>query len=189
MLPALALACARLKVGSVPAEADHVMARAFEGSQAPGTTPGQALFCVVGDRLLAVPLNAVVEIMRPLPIQAFHGTPRFVLGVATIRAAVLPVIDVGELLGVDREPGSSPGRFVTIVQDGRRAALAVDTVLGVQLLDTAGLQDLPPLLDSIDLETVSRIGTLDVGLLLVLDHTHLVPDSVWAPRNEQVTTS
>ena len=158
----------------------------FDGPAMAGTASRPALFCRVGDRVRAIPLVAVVEIMRPLPVQVFPGTPPFVLGVSTIRGAVLPVVDVGVLIGVSPQ---APTRFVTIVQGDRPAALAVTSVIGVQLLDDAGLQQLPPLLDSVELETVSAIGSLDAGLLLVLDQTHLVPDSVWALRTEPVTTS
>ncbi len=158
----------------------------FDGPALTGTTARPALFCRVGDRLLAIPLAAVVEIMRPLPVQVFAGTAPFVLGVSTIRGAVVPVVDTAALLGLPPDP---PTRFVTIVQDERPAALAVSSVIGVQVLDDAGLQELPPLLDSLDLDTVSAIGSLDSGLLLVLDRTRLVPDAVWARATEQVTTS
>ena len=175
-----------LKVTHRTTEDVAMITGVFDAPATAGTTSRPALFCRVGDRLLAIPLACVVEIMRPLPVQAFAGTPPFVLGVSTIRGAVLPVVDIGTLLGGNPEPAT---RFVTIVQDDRSAALAVTSVIGVQALDDAGLQELPPLLESVDLDTVSSIGSLDTGLLLVLGETHLVPDSVWALRTEQVTTS
>jgi purine-binding chemotaxis protein CheW len=153
-----------------------------------GRSPGPALLCRVGDRLLAIPLVNVVETMRPLPIEGFAGTSRFILGVSTIRGAIVPVLDVGCLTGVG---AGRPGRFVTIAFDGRTVALAVDAVIGVQTLDAAALQDLPPLLDSVDREMFAAIGTLDADLLVVLDTAQLVPDSVWASlteaANKQVT--
>jgi purine-binding chemotaxis protein CheW len=143
------------------------------------------LVCRIGERLLAVPLAAVVEVMRPLPVETFPGTPAYIRGVTTIRGAVLPVIDVGLLIGVD---GCVPTRFVTIALEQRGAALAVQSVIGVQNLSAEALQDLPPLLDSVNREMFSAIGSLNAELLLVLDHTHLMPDSVWASLTERVTT-
>jgi purine-binding chemotaxis protein CheW len=156
---------------------------------------GPSLLCRIGDRLLAVPLLNVVETMRPLPVESFPGTSRFILGVATIRGAVVPVIDVEALTGgavAVPDPGSDRhDRFVTIAFAGRTVALAVDAVIGVQTLDAATLDALPPLLDSVDRELFAAIGTLDAELLVVLDTAHLVSDSVWAalgePANEQVT--
>jgi purine-binding chemotaxis protein CheW len=133
--------------------------------------------CRVGDRSLAVPLDCVIETMRPLPLRAFAGVPRFVLGVAVIRGAVVPVLDVGAVLGV---PGVRPARFVTIRLDERVVALAVDAVLDVRTLAEARLQDVPPLLGGLDQAALSAIGTLDSGLLLVLGQAHLLPDLVWA---------
>jgi purine-binding chemotaxis protein CheW len=148
------------------------------------------LLCRIGDRLLAVPLLNVVETMRPLPVESFPGTSRFILGVSTIRGAVVPVIDVGGLTG---PTSGGHARFVTIAFDRRTVALAVDAVIGVQTLDAATLHELPPLIDSVDRDLFAAIGTLDAELVVVLDTAHLVPDSVWATlnasANEQVTAS
>lgn len=150
------------------------------------TSASPSLLCRLGDRLLAIPLTGVVETMRPLPVERFSGTSRFVLGVATIRGAVVPVIDVGCLIGV---PADNPGRFVTIVVEGRTLAVTVDAVIGLRDLDGVNLHELPPLLDSVDRELFASIGTLDAGLLLVLETAHLVPDSFWASLIEQVRVS
>jgi purine-binding chemotaxis protein CheW len=144
------------------------------------------LICETGGRLIALPLAGVAEIMRPLPIELFPGTPGFIPGVATVRGTVVPVVDVGLLLGLGE---SQPTRFVTLTLDGRLVALAVDAVIGIQTLDPGTLHDLPPLLQSAGHDTLSAVGTLDAGLLLALDDAHLVPDSVWELLSEQVTAS
>jgi purine-binding chemotaxis protein CheW len=154
-------------------------------SGVPQAAPAASLICEIGGWLLALPLAGVAEIMRPLPIAVFPGTPGFIPGVSTIRGAVVPVIDVGLLLGVGE---SRPTRFVTLTLEQRLVALAVDAVIGIQTLDDT-LHDLPPLLQSVDHETLSAVGVLDAGLLLALDTAHLVPDSVWELLNEQVTAS
>jgi purine-binding chemotaxis protein CheW len=146
------------------------------------TSLGHWLMCRVGDRLLAVPLGCVVETMRPLPLRAFAGAPSFILGVSVIRGAVLPVIDLESVLGVQE---ARPARFVTIRLDDRIVALAVDAVLGVRTLDDAILHDVPPLLGALDQAVVAAIGTLDSALLLVLGDARLVPEAVWATLDEQ----
>jgi purine-binding chemotaxis protein CheW len=153
------------------------------GGPVPTTaSPAQWLMCRVGDRLVALDLDCVVETMRPLPLQAFTDVPRFVLGISVIRGAVVPVLDVGSVLGV---PGARPARFVTIRLDERRVALAVDAVLGIRRLDLAGLHDVPPLLAALDQAALSAIGTLDSGLVLVLGQARLVPDRVWVQLDAQ----
>jgi purine-binding chemotaxis protein CheW len=137
---------------------------------------GSWLLCRVGDRLIAVPLGCVVETMRPLPLRFFPGLPSFVMGVSLVRDAVVPVIHLGSLFG---EAETDPARLVTITQDGRTVALAVDDVIGVRNLDPATLHSVPPLLDALEGGALSAIGTLDSDLLLVLGEARLVPDSVW----------
>jgi purine-binding chemotaxis protein CheW len=144
------------------------------------------LLCRIGERLLAVPLAAVLETMRPMPVASITGAPPFVLGVSTIRGEVLPVIDTAALLGAGDCPVT---RFVTITTGARALALAVGSVLGIRRLTDGDLRELPPLLHSIDRVMLSAIGILDEGLLLALDHSHLVPETLWATLSEQVTTS
>jgi len=140
-------------------------------------SPASWLMCRIGDRLLAVPLDCVVETMRPLPRKAVSGLPEFILGVSLIRGAAVPVIDVAAVMGT---PGGPVDRLVTITRDDRVLALAVGAVIGVRTLDEAILHDVPPLLGAVDREVLSAIGSLDSGLLLVLGHARLVPDQVWA---------
>jgi purine-binding chemotaxis protein CheW len=146
-------------------------------------SPFPSLICRVGDRMIAVALANVVETMRPLPITYFPGTPPFVLGVCTIRGAVVPVVDVGSLIGA---ADAHPGRFVTVAVAGRSLALAVEVVIGAQTLTGAQLEDLPPLFSTMDQEVFTAIGTLDAGLLLVLDTAHLLPEPVWRSLTDPV---
>ena len=160
---------------------------AVSSEQVPtATSPGHWLLCQTGDRLLAIGLSCVVETMRPLALRAFPGVPRFILGVAVIRGAVVPVIDVQSMLG---NPQSNPARFVTLRLDGRTVALAVDRVFGIRTLDDVAVHDLPPLLGDLDQEAFAAIGTLDSGLLLVLGGARLVPEAVWARLDALAATA
>jgi len=139
-----------------------------------------SLLCRVGSRVCALPIRDVLETMRPLPIAALAGAPAFVLGLSVVRGVPIPVIDAQCLFGSTGEPWLSPTRFVTIRTGGRLAALAVDGVLGVQVIEPWSLADLPPLLGEIPAETVAAIGALDTDLLMVLRSAQIVPETVWA---------
>lgn len=133
-----------------------------------------SLLCRVQTRLCALPLAHVVETMRPLPVEPLPGAPSFVRGLSIIRGAAVPIVDVAHLFNGE---ASSSGRFVTIAIVDRRAALAVDDVLGVRSIPAASLQALPPLLQNTDV--VSAIGTLDAELLVVLHAARMMPDNLW----------
>ncbi len=137
--------------------------------------PSTLLVCQVGSRLCGLPLGDVVETMRALPCEALAESPHFVRGVSVIRGEVVPVVDVASLLGLGK---GSPTRFVTITVEGRGVALAVDAVLGVEVIPDAVLHDLPPLVEGASGDVIAAIGALDAELLVVLRSARLVPESV-----------
>ena len=137
-----------------------------------------ALLCRVGTHTIAIPLALVVETLRPLPIAPLPAMPPFVLGLSVLRGAAVPVIDARTLLGAStREPCR---RYVTLALGPRRAALAVDGVIGVHALALSSLEELPPVLGALASDLVAAISTLDASLLLVLRTSRLVPEAAWA---------
>lgn len=137
---------------------------------------GLALVCRTRTRLCALPLRDVIETMRPLPVAPLAGVPPFVRGLSVIRGIPVPVVDLGAILFGLEPP--YPTRFVTLRLEARRVALALEAVLGIRELPGT-LTALPPLLLDASSEAVSAIGSLDEELLLVLEATRLVPDSLW----------
>jgi purine-binding chemotaxis protein CheW len=128
--------------------------------------------CRIGARRCALSVAAVIETMRPLPIERVAGASETVLGIAVIRGTPTPVVDVGALFETRTH---APGRFVTIRTAGRVVALAVDEVIGVSVLDRASLQVLPPLLGDARTSAIESIGSADEELLLVLRSARLAP--------------
>lgn len=141
--------------------------------------------CQVGDRLCALPLDQVLETMRPLPVMPMAGAPHFVRGVSRIRGELVPVVDTAALVGAG---DSQPARFVTVNVDHRLIAVEVDAVLGVRSIPVGTLQHMPPLLRDASDEVVSAIGELDAEFLLVLQGARLVPDAVWGLLEEPRST-
>lgn len=136
----------------------------------------QLVICRVGAMLCGVPLAHVIETLRPLPVEPFPRAPRFVQGVSLIRGRPTPVLDLRLLLGA---PGGNAGRYVTLRVGSRTAALAVDSVVGIQGVSSESLPDLPPLLGEAQNAHVAAVGSLDAELLLVLDDARLLPEESW----------
>jgi purine-binding chemotaxis protein CheW len=148
---------------------------------AAGRGPGgllSLLICRVGSRVCGVPLAHVVETMRPLPVEPLAHLPSFVDGVSLIRGRPTPVLDARRLLGQEGERGAR-SRLVTLELAERSAALVVDEVLGVRSVEVAELAELPALLRDAENEVVAALGTLDHELLVVLEHSRLLPEAVW----------
>ncbi|MCI0622086.1 MAG: chemotaxis protein CheW [Acidobacteria bacterium] len=137
-------------------------------------------------RLCALPLEHVVETMRPLPTKPVAGAPHFVRGLAIIRGVPTPVVDAARLFSTEE---SQPLRFVTVRAGDRRVAVAFDSVLGVRPIPAGSLHELPLLLRDARAELISAIGALDGELLLVLRSARLVPEDVWNGLEAGASTS
>jgi len=134
------------------------------------------LLCRVHDLHCAIPLEHVAETMRPLPVESIAGMPAFVAGMAIVRGSPIPVVDAAWLLCGMASPAT---RFVIVKSGDRHIALAVEAVTGVVDLSRDVLAALPPLLQGAHLDAVAGVGTLDGGLLIALQASHLMPDDVW----------
>jgi purine-binding chemotaxis protein CheW len=128
----------------------------------------------VGSRLCALPVTAVVETMRPLPIQPFANAPPGVRGLAVVRGVPLPVLELARLLDGDSE---TTARFITVKIADRQIVLAVGAVLGVEAVASAALQQLSPLLGVANAQTIGAIGAIDSQLLLLLNAARLIDDA------------
>ena len=144
-----------------------------------GAEQDGALIVAIGTRSCAIPIQHVAETMRPLPIESIAGMPEFILGVSVIRGTPVPVVDLGALLETS-DRSLTYGRFVTLKIGERRAAVAVDGVVGLRNLDSRQVGELPPLLRAAGAEIIDAIGTCDAQLLIVLRAMRIVTDEVWA---------
>jgi purine-binding chemotaxis protein CheW len=132
--------------------------------------------------LCALPLELVIEAMRPLPIEPIAGVPAFVRGMSIIRGEPTPVIDLALLLGAPRE---MPWRFVTIRVAGKQVALSVGAVAGIFELDPRDMGRLPPMLRGASTEFVEAIRILDEQFLFALRSGWELPAEVWEAMTTQ----
>jgi chemotaxis signal transduction protein len=102
----------------------------------PETPPAlrACLFALSGSRF-AVDVRGAREVAVFDELTVVPRAPRQLLGVANLRGTVIPIADVGPLLGL---PELRPGRSVRtlVLRDGALlAAVAVDDVLGLEPFD------------------------------------------------------
>ena len=140
-----------------------------------GTGAHHVLIARVGTLACAIPVEHVVETMRPLPIEPLGHDSDYVRGVAVIRGAPTIVIDTASLLGdVGKPSAGARSRFVVVRAGARTAALIVDEVREVRQIPAAELGALPPLARAAGGGTIQAIGAVDQGLLVVLEAAKLV---------------
>ncbi|HKY36209.1 MAG TPA: chemotaxis protein CheW [Polyangiaceae bacterium] len=146
----------------------------------PGGASGarRLLICRVGSAVCGIPLEHVLETMRPLPVEPLAHMPGFVEGLALIRGRPTPVLDSRRLLGA-RPAAATPTRFVALRLGSRCAALSVDAVVGVRMVEASALAELPAILRDTEHEHVAALGALDAELLLVLEHSRILSEAAW----------
>ena len=128
-----------------------------------------------GTLICALPLDQVIETMRPLPTRPLAGTPAFVRGISVLRGVPTPVIDVARLLGGGRVEAE---RYIGVLADRGPVALATGPVLGIRDTDARPGEAHPALLGAAG-GLVAGVGTLGSEPLLLLQGMRSVPDEVW----------
>jgi purine-binding chemotaxis protein CheW len=144
------------------------------------STAIHCLLCQVGEVYLALPLEHVIEVTRPLVLQRLPEAPEWLLGVAIMRGEVTPILDTPRLITSDRATTDSSNlaagnsaRWVALRVEGRRVALTVDAVLATRVLSDELHADVPPLVASSTL--LGALAALDRRLLIVLETARLLP--------------
>jgi len=137
-----------------------------------GLAVHHVLIAQVGTLACAIPVEHVVETMRPLPIEPLGHGAAYVRGIAVIRGAPTIVIDVAELFNTS---AGARSRFVVVRAADRMAALIVDSVSEVRAIDAAELGALPPLARAASSDVIAAIGAIDRELVVVLEAAKLVP--------------
>lgn len=140
------------------------------------------LLCREGALLCALPVEQVGGVMRLLPTEPIAGAPPYLRGLAVIGGVPVPVVDLGLVIGT---APSTARRLVTIEDEGRMVALAVDDVVGVAPIAADTFSELPPLLRGATTQTVAAVGAADARLLMVLRTSRIVPDDVLARIDAQ----
>lgn len=152
------------------------------GAMAESSPPSQearlVLIVRTRQRWWAMPLEHVVETMRPLPVEPVADMPGYVRGLSLIRGEPTVVIDLARLF--DSGGAGPSNRFVVVRAGGRPAALAVEAVSGVHRVEAASLAEVPPLLRGASTQAVAAIGSLDRELLVVLETARIIPEELWA---------
>ncbi|HVK63095.1 MAG TPA: chemotaxis protein CheW [Polyangium sp.] len=153
---------------------------------------GRRSFLLVRARswICALPASSVVETMRPLAIDPIANAPRFVVGLSVVRGEIVPVVSLSAVLGEGGERAEAR-RLVLVRAGERRMALLVEDVVGIDELDEARLDALPPLLGAALPAEVERLGALDGQALAVLDAARLLPEAVFAslPSADSLATA
>lgn len=81
----------------------------------------------LGRQRFAITCAQVVEVLPMLPMRPLAGAPPAVLGVATVRGGLLPLLDPRPRLGLPSWEPTSQAHIVSVSAAGRKLGLVVDS--------------------------------------------------------------
>lgn len=148
-----------------PVNPSNLPAAAPTGVREAAAAPLQFLRVALGDQMCAVRIDAVREILELVPLTPLPLTPPFVRGVMNLRGAVVPVIDLGERVGL---PPTVMGRRTCVVIVDLAAEVQAQGEDDEGPIVSTVTQTLGVLVDAVhevfdtapdDLEPVPRLGT------------------------------
>jgi purine-binding chemotaxis protein CheW len=139
---------------------------------------GAELICVsIGEHLYAIDIMQVREIRgwtvsTPLP----HAPPH-VLGMINLRGSILPVIDLGSLLGVGKTEVSTSSVVMVAQIEDHQVGLLVDAVCDILMVGENMLQE-PPNVGERVRDFVAGVMTTDQGIVTLLSLDHVMPEGM-----------
>lgn len=107
----------------------------------------QLLYVRAGGQRCGLPLEQVLAVIEPGPVQAVPGRLAALRGITEARGRMVSLLNLGVLLGAPMPPGSGGGMLVIARVGGREVALEVDEI------DTAPAESVVPLPEHAGLQT------------------------------------
>lgn len=125
----------------------------------------------IGVEEYAIPILAVQEINRMMPITTVPHSPPAVEGVINLRGRIIPVIDMRKRFGVEASSDSADARIIVVEvgAEARVIGFTVDRVHEVLRLDASIVEPTPTAGSAISADFIRGVGKLEDRLLILLD--------------------
>lgn len=134
-----------------------------------------ALALRLGDRLHAIPIAAIEEVLPTLPIEPVPQCPAFVRGVIFVRGQVIPVLSAAERLGLEDYARPDEPNIICLRVGDRLVGVEFDEALDlIQMEDDESLAA-----EHLGADETFFTGVIDHGgqIVRVLDPEKLVSES------------
>jgi purine-binding chemotaxis protein CheW len=124
------------------------------------------------NNIFGIPISNVQEIIKAPVVTAIPNTPEFFKGVINLRDKVIPVLGLGEKLGLRESEGE--GRRIIIINLGvNTAGVIVDDVCDVKKIAEDSIETDVNLCDTAS-RAISGIAKLDGRLIILLNLEQLL---------------
>ncbi|BDU70915.1 chemotaxis protein CheW [Mesoterricola silvestris] len=130
----------------------------------------------LGPEAYSLRLHEVREIIMVSNITPVPRAPSFIEGVLNLRGEVMPVIDLRERFGLERQKATNLSRIVITPIGGVSTGLVVDAVDEVKSVDQRRLEE-PPRVTSVGANAfIEKVARTDQGVVFLLNVQRLLTD-------------
>jgi len=123
----------------------------------------------VGRETYGVPIGAVQEILRTLPITAVPGAPPQVEGVINLRGRIVSVVDLRKRCGAPVAVDARRNRIVVAEVQGRRVGMLVDSASEVLRIAESCIEPPSTLFGETAESYVTGVAKLPGRLVILVD--------------------
>ncbi len=130
--------------------------------------PKSCILFRIGERLCAADLPSTERLLRAAAPTPLPESPAHLLGVLNLEGTLIPVVDLREYVGCVARPLDPDDRFLILQSGGKRTALVVEEVLGVQEISMEN-GEWEASSSQIARKVVGGVGKFDGEPVLILD--------------------
>lgn len=127
----------------------------------------------VSDEIYGINIMDLKEIIKPREVTEVPRAPSFVSGIISLRGVIIPIIDMLDRLGLQRETVTGRERVIVVRHGEAFSGLLVDEIIQVVRITKDCLEAAPAVLEGIDRDFVNGIGRADGRMIILLNHANI----------------
>ncbi len=142
--------------------------------------PRELISFYIAEQSFCIDIMAVREIRGWTSATPLPHAPSTSRGVINLRGAVLPVVDLGSLLGLSATAATKQNVIIVVESVGQVVGLLVDGVSDILTLTNEMLQPAPPIAAGAGISNIAGLVEIEGRLLTLLRLDAMVSDLVIA---------
>lgn len=128
----------------------------------------------IADQEYAFRIEQIREIVIPDQVTKTPQVPEYVEGVSNLRGSIIPIINLRQLLGLERKPTDSETRTIVVNVGQRTMGCTVDMVSQVLRIPQDSIQPAPESVTADGANYISGFAKLEGRLMILLDIDELL---------------
>jgi len=129
----------------------------------------QLISFIVGEEEYGLDILRVKEVIRIREITRLPRAPSFVKGIINLRGDIIPIIDLRDKFGLERQDYTAMTRVIVVDVDSRLIGMVVDAASQVVRIPADQIEPPPPIVGGLSVEFIKGVGKLDERLVVLLN--------------------